>query len=67
MVKAVLPVKRMGDFAGRMWEQHKIWLMTSEADATTPPTIRFSLPVYVRMRDLDRVLGLLRSELLQRA
>jgi len=64
MVKVVLPVKKIGDFPTRMWNQHKIWLVAGEADAKTGPTIRFSLPVYVRTRDLDRVLGLLHSELM---
>jgi hypothetical protein len=38
-----------------------------EGDDKLGPTIRFSLPLYVRLRDIDRTLGLLRSELLHKA
>ncbi len=67
MVKVVLPVKKMGDFPGRMWQDHRIWLQAGESDSKLGPTIRFSLPIYVRTKDLDRTLHLLKTELLQKA
>ncbi len=67
MVKVVLPVKKMGDFPARMWQEHRIWLVAAEADDKLGPSIRFSLPLYVSAKDLDRTLHLLKTELLQKA
>ncbi len=67
MVKVVLPCKKMGDFPGKMWQEHRIWLQTAEADDKIGPSIRFSLPLYVSAADLDRTLHLLKTELLQKA
>lgn len=64
MVKVALPVQNMGDFPGRMWEKHRIWLQTGNGDAKTPASIRFSLPIYVGRADLDRTVELIRKDLL---
>jgi len=64
MVKVALPKKKLGDFPGRMWEKHRIWLAAGDGDDKNPATIRFSLPIYTRRRDLDRMLELLRAELI---
>ncbi len=65
MVKVVLPAKKMGDFPGRMWETHRIWLQAGEAAGKIGPNIRFSLPIYARLKDLDRALDLIRTDLLR--
>ncbi len=64
MVKVALPIRKVGDFPGRMWEKHRIWLLIGDGDDKTPASIRFSLPIYVGRDDLDRTLGLIKSELL---
>ncbi len=64
MVKVALPVQKMGDFPGRMWEKHRIWLQAGDGDGKVPASIRFSLPIYVGKADLDRTVSLIKSELL---
>lgn len=64
MVKVALPIQKMGDFPGRMWEKHHIWLQVGDGDGKVPASIRFSLPLYVGRADLDRTLGLIKSDLL---
>ncbi len=66
MVKAALPLKKLGDFPIRMWEKHRIWLVTADGDEKLPASIRFSLPIYISMRDLDRTLEILKEELSKR-
>lgn len=67
MVKVALPIQKVGDFPGRMWEKHRIWLQIGDGDGQVPASIRFSLPIYVRTSDLDRTLELIRSDLLHKA
>jgi selenocysteine lyase/cysteine desulfurase len=64
MVKVALPIQKLGDFPGRMWEKHRIWLQTGDGDGKVPASIRFSLPIYVRKADLDRTVNLIRTDLL---
>jgi len=64
MVKVALPIQKIGDFAGRMWQKHRIWLQVGDGDGKVPASIRFSLPIYVGKADLDRTIGLIRSDLL---
>ncbi len=66
MVKAALPLKKLGDFPIRMWEKHRIWLVTADGDEKLPASIRFSLPIYISTRDLDRTLEILKEELSKR-
>jgi selenocysteine lyase/cysteine desulfurase len=63
MVKAMLPVKKLGDLPKQMWEKHRIWLLTADGNDKLPASIRFSLPIYTRKRDLDRTIAVLREEL----
>jgi len=63
MVKAMLPVQKIGAFAQQLWNDHKIWLTTAEGDGKVPASIRFSCPVYVTESDLDRALELLKKHL----
>lgn len=63
MVKAALPLKKLGDFPKGMWEKHRIWLQASDENEKLPASIRFSLPIYIRKRDLDRTIDLLAGEL----
>lgn len=63
MVKVALPVKKLEGMPGRMWEKHRIWLQAGDGGGKLPASIRFSLPVYVRRRDLDLTMNLLREEL----
>lgn len=65
MVKVALPIQKVGDFPGRMWEKHRIWLQIGDGDGKVPASIRFSLPIYVGKSDLDRTLTLIRSDLLR--
>jgi selenocysteine lyase/cysteine desulfurase len=64
MVKVALPIQNVGDFPGRMWEKHHIWLQIGNGDGKIPAAIRFSLPVYVRRADLDRTIELIQWDLL---
>jgi len=63
MVKAMLPVKKLGDLPKRMWEKHRIWLVAADGDDKLPASVRFSLPIYMRKKDLDRAVALLQEEL----
>ncbi len=65
MVKVAVPIQKVGDFPGRMWEKHRIWLQIGDGDGKVPASIRFSLPIYVGKSDLDRTLGLIKSDLLR--
>jgi len=63
MVKTALPLKKLGDLPVRMWEKHRIWLVTGDGNEKLPASIRFSLPIYIATRDLDRTLEILKEEL----
>jgi hypothetical protein len=63
MVKAAFPLKKLGDFPVRMWDKHRIWLVTADGSEKLPASIRFSLPIYITTRDLDRTLEILKEEL----
>lgn len=63
MVKLAFPHNKWGELPRRMWEKHRIWLQAADGEAKLPASIRFSLPIYVRTRDLDRTVALLKEEL----
>ncbi len=63
MVKVALPVQKLGDFIGRMWSEHKIWLSGGDGDGKIPANVRFSCPIYVRTLDLERTIDLLAAEI----
>jgi selenocysteine lyase/cysteine desulfurase len=63
MVKAMLPVQKIGEFAGKLWQDHKIWVTAADGDTRMPASIRFSCSIYVTEKDLDRTVLLLKKHL----
>lgn len=64
MVKAMLPVQKLGELPGKLWTDHKIWVTAADGDGKLPASIRFSCPVYVGENDLDRTVVLLKKHLI---
>lgn len=66
MAKVTLPVQKMAPIAERLWQEHKIWLVSEDGNEGSPATIRFSCHAYIRPGDLERCVELLGREMNQK-
>lgn len=65
MIKLGLAFENVGDLGEKLWTRHNIWVQSGDADPVLgiPGSLRISCPVYVRPKDLERLIAALKKEL----